>query len=146
MFTSHDGKKFGNAFVGKRRDREHGKEVSMPHGTSHVPATRKEDTEPMDKAMGKAKTSEHVEAPKPHEVVAEHGPAHTVTVTHEGGKHSVETEHKDSHVHEAEYDSPEEAHKAAKQLAGLDENEEGVSENEEAAEAGGEPFDFGEQV
>jgi hypothetical protein len=54
----------------------------------------------------------------PSAVVAEHGPANDVHITHDhaAGKHHVTSTHEDGHVHESEHASAEEAGEHAKML------------------------------
>ena len=106
MFESKSGKKFMNAFKAKRHSEAHG--VNTPKGAEHEVESKQDMS---------------VEAPKPSEVVAEHGKAHKVTVSHdhESSKHSVESHHEDGHVHKSDHESAEEAHDHAKQLAGVTE-------------------------
>ena len=123
-FTSKNGKAYGSRYVAKRHDMA----IAEPK-----------------RELKEEKHEQHqtIEAPKPSEVVKEHGPATMVTVEHEAGKHSVESEHKDGHVHNAEFTSPEEAHEHAKKLAAFEKDEQGVNEAEDSAEQGGDsPFDF----
>jgi len=100
-FKAKDGKQFGNIFRQRKHDEMHG--VMMPKA-----GKEKEMPEKME-----------VEAPKPHEVVAEHGKAKTVHIEHdhEGGKHSLTSMHEDGHEHKSEHESAEEAHDHGKQLA-----------------------------
>jgi hypothetical protein len=54
----------------------------------------------------------------PEDAVAQHGPAVEVTISHEGGKHSVKSRHEDGHEHSSEHGSVDEAHDAGRTLAG----------------------------
>ena len=80
------------------------------------------------------------------DVVAKHGPAHKVEITHDhaGGKHSVTSHHKGAH-HKTEHESADKAHLHAADAVGLqtpDQSEEAEAEpyagtespEEEAAE------------
>jgi hypothetical protein len=86
------GRKFGSAFVGRRHDEAH--------------------SEP------KART-ESVDVKAPHAVVEEHGAATKVEVTHdhEGGKHSLKSQHPDGFENASEHSSPKEAYDEATKLA-----------------------------
>jgi hypothetical protein len=64
--------------------------------------------------------SDQHETEEPSEVVAAHGPATQVLVTHKDGKHKVKSKHEDGHVHESEHSTPAEAHEAASTLGGAD--------------------------
>jgi hypothetical protein len=77
------------------------------------------------------RTDEGGESKNPHDVVAEHGKAHTVTVHHDhtANKHHVMSHHADGHMHESEHESAQEAHDEAKQL-GSDEGGNSEPENE----------------
>ena len=143
MFKSKDGKSFGSAYVAKRRDDEHAK--SLPMGeTKEAPRTN---------PMGEAKTSSNeATAPDndvkanpenvdPHQIVAQHGKAHTIHVAHDhkAKKHHVMSTHEDGHVQESEHASPKDAHDAAAVLAGAGSDQPAGSENPEmeAPEADG---------
>jgi hypothetical protein len=124
MFPSKDGKKFGSAYVAKRRDAEHDKAAQVMEGTN---ALEKPASNPDEKAlMGEKPAVENEpeqKAPEaPAQVVMAHGKANTIHVAHDhkNGKHHVISTHEDGHVHESEFKSPKEAHDAALALSGGD--------------------------
>jgi hypothetical protein len=63
------------------------------------------------------------ESQEPSAVVAEHGPAEKVMVDHTEGKHKVTSKHPDGHKHTSEHASAGEAHDAARQLSGADDEQ-----------------------
>lgn len=102
MFKSKDGtKSFMSGFRAHRYDKEH-------------------ETPQAKKVAGPKDTTMSAETPKPHEVVAEHGKATDIHITHdhEAGKHHVTSIHEDGHMNESDHDSADEAHEHAKELAG----------------------------
>ena len=109
MFQSKDGKRFGSAFVAKRRDAEHDKSAE-PTSVEEVKAPVAENSVGEQEEQG---------AHEPTQVVAQHGKAHTVHIAHDhkNKKHHVISTHEDGHVHESEHGSPKEAHDAASVLA-----------------------------
>src|SRR5277367_1311648 len=58
-------------------------------------------------------------------VVAEHGPATEIHITHDhkAGKHSVHSKHESGHEHHAEFGSAKEAHDHAMMMSGAGEEE-----------------------
>ena len=143
MFKSKDGKSFGSAYVAKRRDDEHAKGLPMGEskeeprtlGTGEAKFSSKEATAPDNDVKA---NPEGVDA---HQVVAEHGKAHTVHIAHDhkNKKHHVMSTHEDGHVQETEHGSPKEAHDAAATLAGAGSDQPAGSETPEmgAPEADG---------
>jgi hypothetical protein len=117
-FQSKDGKSFGSKFVAKRRDDEHakmGKDVmgaTSPAENKPAPATEQEPAEQEQKPMQE----------DPKQVAMEHGPATDVTIHHDhkSGKHHVVSHHADGHMHMSDHASAKEAHDAATQLSGGD--------------------------
>jgi|ERR1039458_1803993 hypothetical protein len=79
---------------------------------SHDSAHKKPAPKPMDEGMGGGEA--------PEQVVAAHGPATEVHITHDhaSGQHHVHSKHEDGHEHHSEHGSAEEAHSAAGTLAG----------------------------
>jgi hypothetical protein len=128
MFQSKDGKKFGSAFVARRRDKEH--EQSMSTEAPDKAMVPKEESRTND--MGEAKMSKmNASAPDndvetnpdgvdANQVASEHGPATSVHVKHDhqANTHHVTSMHKDGHVHMSKHGSAKEAHDAAAQLGG----------------------------
>jgi len=102
------------------------KTKAMNLGNS-APEHSENDQEPRTEADG--------ESVSPEEVVAEHGPAHTVAVhhDHENGKHKVISHHKDGHMHESEHATAAEAHEHASKLGA---SEGGNSEPKNESEQG----------
>lgn len=133
MFQSKDGKKFGSAFVAKRRDAEHdkasqmGKEV-MDQGD---PGAKEPTTE---NQMG---SQEESGMQSPEQVVAEHGKATSVHLTHDhkNNKHKVTSTHESGHVHESDHASAKEAHDAGSALGGG--SEQPMEQENEAPEPDG---------
>ena len=117
-FQSKDGKSFGSKFVAKRRDDEHakmGKDVmgaTSPVENKPAPAMEQESSEQEQKPMQE----------DPKQVAMEHGPATDVTIHHDhkSGKHHVVSHHADGHMHMSDHASAKEAHDAATQLSGGD--------------------------
>ena len=113
MFESKrtPGKKFGSAFVGRRYDAK---------GEKEAPETpEQEHNESPD--MEKHEQDQGEEKKEMHPVVAEHGPAHTVTIKHDhkNKKHHVESEHDDGHRNLSEHETPEQAHEEGGSLANV---------------------------
>jgi hypothetical protein len=81
--------------------------------------------------------SEPQEPQEPSEVVAEHGPAEMVTVSHKDGKHKVTSTHKGGHKHTSEHESASDAHDAAKTLSGVAPAQDDESDDADAAPANG---------
>jgi hypothetical protein len=96
-FPAKDGKKFSNKDSQRTHDR-------MSSAKSAVAAPEGEP----DGDEGGAE-----------QVVAQHGPAHTVHIAHdhEMGVHEVHSEHHDGHHHVSQHGSVEEAHEHGKKLA-----------------------------
>lgn len=95
-FESHDKKIAGNRQLVEAYDKSHGKKsahMKEPPKVEHM----------KDGAGGEEHGSIH-------DVVAEHGPAHTHIHTVKGGKHHSETHHESGYVHHADHDSMQEAH------------------------------------
>lgn len=60
------------------------------------------------------------------QVHAEHGPAHSIQIEHkeEEGQHHVHSKHEDGYEHHAVHSTKAEAHDAARELAGADQEPE----------------------
>ena len=131
MYTTKAGKKFGSAYVGKKKDEMHGG-MNAAHEAAETPEFEKGEQEGMKEG-----------GEQPQQVVAQHGKAHTVHVAHDhkANKHKVVSTHEDGHVHESDHGSPQEAHDAGKQLAGAGEGAE-----EEQPAMGAEPEADGFQM
>ena len=129
-YTSTSGKKFGSAFAGRKKDemdsqKEGGEPKNNPFGSpksvaSKVPAMPKLGA--IKPAAGEAKEAQTAEPEEksPEAVVAKHGPATSVHITHDhtAGKHHVTSTHPDGHVHESDHASSKEANDAGSQLGG----------------------------
>ncbi len=93
-------------------------------------------------AVGRAKPEARQEidnerempAQDPSEVVAEHGPAHKVEISHDEDKHTVTSHHKDGHSHTSEHASKAEAHDVAKTLDGTDQEQEDPEQSDNTSE------------
>lgn len=114
-FPTKDGqKKFGSAFKTKRYDEFHA--PSAEHEKSESPVFEAAEKEGQDEQQ------QNEGHENPQEVVAEHGPAHSVHIhhDHENKKHKVVSHHADGHMHESEHGTPDEAHEHGKQLSKSD--------------------------
>lgn len=151
MYQTKSGKKYGSAFVGKKKDEM---DSAPKAGESDMNLNKpKAASEPKEESRtgvtGEAKFSKaNAQAPDnnvegqnlgegpegPAQVVAQHGPAHTVTVHHDHAnkKHKVVSHHGGGFMHESDHGSPEEAHNAGKQLGGGDQeqSESGTGQSE----------------
>lgn len=96
-FKANDGKSFGNR-------------QKMNAYNSRSQAEPQQESEPMNDG-----DSDDIES-----VVAQHGPASKVEISHEGEKHSV-TSHHGGHKHHSEHGSAEEAHMHGAKAAGIQE-------------------------
>jgi hypothetical protein len=128
MFKSKAGKSFGSAYVAKRHDDEADKkaQVAMGGGSNKpVMSPEHEAAETPEFEKGEQEGAKEVnpeQNEKPEQVVAKHGPATTIHVTHDrkANKHHVVSTHADGHVHTSDHASADEAHKAAGALSGGD--------------------------
>jgi hypothetical protein len=120
MFPTKDGKKFGSAYVAKKKDAMH----SMPMGESKEESRTNPSGEALfSKAEASAPDNDvktNPESVDPSAVASEHGPASSVTVHHDhkNNKHHVVSRHPDNHMHTSDHASAAEAHNAGAQLAG----------------------------
>lgn len=119
-FKSKDGSEWTNASAARKQDM---RGDSKPLGKVAAPVADEPETD--------------TESQEPSAVVAEHGPAHQVLITHKEGSHKIKSKHKDGHTHESEHTSAEDAHMAAKQLAGVGES--AAPEDETGDELHGNP-------
>jgi hypothetical protein len=133
MFQSKDGRKYGSAYVAKKKDAMMGpKDTTMP-ASAKKPSEPKE--EPRTDSMGEtnktaypgveevdntADTKANPEGVDAGAVAAEHGPAEHVHIhhNHSAGKHHVVSHHSDGHMHTSDHASAPDAHAAAAQLGG----------------------------
>jgi hypothetical protein len=93
-----------------------------------------QSVKPMASEVGDGKVApEEGGEESPESVVAAHGPANEVNITHDHamGMHSVHSMHADGHEHQSEHGSVEEAHEHAKNLAMDDANNERPEGEEE---------------
>jgi len=135
MFKSKAGKSFGSAYVAKRHDDEADKKAQSVLGDS--PEHEAAETPEFERGEQEGQ-KEAPEQEKPDQVVAKHGKANTIHVTHDrkANKHHVVSTHADGHVHTSDHASAKEAHDAATQLAGGDQAP--AAGTEPNAEMGGE--------
>jgi len=138
MYKAKDGKKFGSGFAGKRYDENHssdgmhkmgGEEKESPDVSEETkePRTQNEQETPEEDNAesrtdenGENKDSDADGQGEAEQVVAEHGPAHHVHISHhEGGKSHVMSHHSTGFTHISEHESPEEAHETGRKLAGV---------------------------
>ncbi len=139
-FPTKDGQKKSSKFRANRADREHEKSEAPKMGGPRAQAHELEgksqgnpEQEPMEQApmekpmMGEEQAEEQVH-PGIHDeikqVMAEHGPAHTVNMVHdhEAQKSHVHSIHADGHEHHADHEGPEHhmhAHHHAAHAAGV---------------------------
>jgi hypothetical protein len=152
-YTSTSGKKFGSAFAGRKKDemdsqKEGGDPKNNPFGSPASVASKgpamppAAGKPPVAPPLGGAKPpmagAAEPEAPQdPHAVVAEHGPATSVHITHDHAakKHHVTSTHADGHVHNSDHASAQEANDAGSQLGGVEKPEAAAPEQA----AGGAP-------
>jgi|ERR1039458_3198721 hypothetical protein len=140
MFPSKNGKSYGSAYVAKKKDSMHSgddpsakqspKATDMGFGQPSKGAEPKaaSRTSPEGEALfskANANAPDNNVATNPDNVdaasvVAEHGPAEHVHIHHDhnANKHQVISHHKDGHMHSSQHGSSQEAHKAAAELAG----------------------------
>jgi hypothetical protein len=113
-FTSKSGDKYTNASQAKAADRRFGivpiQGKSIGDGKQPVAQSNFSKPEP-----ARQPTADQ----DPSQVVAEHGPAHTVAINHMGDTHTLTSTHPDGYVHNSKYDSAESAHDAGNRLAGI---------------------------
>jgi|ERR1035437_10110673 hypothetical protein len=141
-FQSKDGKKFGSAFVARRKDSEHDKADQMSKtAMGDSPAHEAAEKPAFEAGEQEGQTEKTEQNEQPAQVVAQHGAANTVHIAHDhkANKHHVISTHKDGHVHESEHATAKEAHDAATQLAGGDQ---AGAENPAAAPAAPEADGF----
>jgi hypothetical protein len=92
---------------------QHERRLSAKSGTQR-PVPEK------NKALGSVGNEHEGDEHDAAQVVAEHGPAHEIHITHSEGSHSVESHHGDGHVHRSEHASASEAHDHARDLSSDD--------------------------
>src|SRR5271166_2617925 len=81
-----------------------------------------------------SRTDENGESTSPEEVVAQHGPAHTVTVHHDhtANKHHVMSHHGDGHMHESDHETAADAHVHGRKLSEAMADEKGEPDGDES--------------
>lgn len=102
MYKAKDGKEFAHAGMGKSYD------GALSGGKGGL------------KPDKPAVEGQHGEQ-DPHEVVAEHGPAHTTQIAKKDESHSVHSHHEDGHKHSSHGHNIESAHKHSMIMHGHDE-------------------------
>jgi hypothetical protein len=120
------GKKFGSIFAGKKYDEDHTEDgmhsESAEHEAKESPEFEKGEQEGSDEHEHNSHEGAEQEAlNEEHPIVAEHGKAHKVVIQHDAksGRHTVTSHHKDGHMHSVSHETPEEAHKEGRSLAGV---------------------------
>ncbi len=117
--TTKDGKKsFGSAYAAKRYDSYHAgqqpeasvNDTPKHHNGDHVNLEGADKVAKNQNVMGDS-------APHPEEVVREHGPAHTVKISHRGDEHMSTSHHDDGFEHVMSHGSAREAHDSASKLS-----------------------------
>jgi hypothetical protein len=104
-FTAKDGKAFGNRQQQKAYDERAPKKESKPMPENANEAGENENGENSPEDI--------------HEMVAEHGPAEKVEISHAEGKHT-KVSHHGGKMHKSEHASAEEAHHAGMTAAGVE--------------------------
>lgn len=128
MYTSKSGKKFGSIFAGRRHDQDHTEdgmhsEGGVPeHESKEAPefeAAEKEGAGEHDHESHEGAEQEALN--EEHPVVAEHGPAHKIVISHDekSGRHTVTSHHKDGHTHSVAHENAQKAHAEGSKLAGV---------------------------
>lgn len=139
MFKAKDGKRFGSIFAGRKYDENHSEDGV--HSEGGKPSPEHEAAETPEFEAGEQEGAVEHEAEQhegeEHPVVAEHGPAHKVVISHDekSGRHVVTSHHSDGHVHSAVHKTKHDAHKEAQKLAAAEEMEQ-KPKTEEHSEAG----------
>jgi hypothetical protein len=138
MFESktNPGRKFGSRFRANKFDAMHaGDEDTAPKQRM---SEAHEAAETPEFEAGEKEGAEEVQKQEsPKQVVAQHGKATSTHVhsDHTTGKHHVVSHHADGYMHQSDYNTPEDAHDAAKQLGGGTEMEAGDMPSAESAPA-----------
>ncbi len=132
MFQAKNGKKFGSIFAGRKYDENHSEDGM--HSEGGKPEHEAQESPEFEAGEQEGAVENKAEGEEQHEgeqhpVVAEHGPAHKVSVSHEEGRHTVVSQHGDGHTHKVVHKHAHKAHDEARQLAdvppaGKEENEE----------------------
>lgn len=143
---SNDGKRMGSSFRMNRYNNDHKEEGGEKKPEEKGARSQSRDIEAThpnpDETMGDEPMQEpggdHEEVKQ---MVAEHGPAHTINITHDhqNGQHHVHHVHQDGFEHHADHPTPEHAHRHAAHAAGLTPPEE---PGEEPMPSGGDQDDY----
>jgi hypothetical protein len=124
MFTAKNGKKFGSIFAGKHYDENHSEDgmhsESPEHEAKETPEFEAGEQEGAKEHEAEGEGEEQNDGEQ-HPVVAEHGPAHKVVIHHDeaAGRHTVQSHHKDGHVHTNVHEHAHKAHDEARELANV---------------------------
>jgi hypothetical protein len=135
MRESKDGQRHGNEFRMKRYDAAH-------EGKEPGPRAEAKQLQQMPDGTSQDRMEEEPDHGMIQQVAAEHGPAHTIHMTHdhENGMHHVHSVHPDGMEHHADHKSAMHAHHHAMHAAGV--NPEGTDHSPEPEqEEGREPKD-----
>jgi len=128
MFKAKDGKRFGSIFAGRKYDENHTEdgmhsEGGVPeHESKEAPEFEAAEKEGADEHAHESHEGAEQEAlNEEHPVVAEHGKAHKIVISHDekSGRHTVTSHHKDGHVHSVTHEDAHKAHAEGNKLAGV---------------------------
>ena len=116
------GKKFGSIMAGRHYDENHSEDGMHTEGKEEMHEEKPmvgEAREEMNEGE-KEKEQEEKTGEEQHPVVAEHGPAHKVVISHDhkAGRHTVQSHHRDGHMNTSNHEAAAEAHEEARKLAG----------------------------
>lgn len=113
------GKKFGSIFAGKKYDENHSEDGMHSESPEHEAKETPEFEAGEQEGAAEHESEQH--EGEQHPAVAEHGPAHKVVIHHDeaAGRHTVQSHHKDGHVHTNVHEHAHKAHDEARQLAGV---------------------------
>ena len=119
MFKAKDGKKFGSIFAQKHYDENHTENGMHSESPEHEAKETPEFEAGEKEGAEEHKTEEH--EGEEHPVVSEHGAAHKVVIHHDeaAGRHTVQSHHKDGHVHTNVHEHAHKAHDEARELANV---------------------------
>ena len=139
--TKNKAKKFGSKFAAKRYDEHHPAEDSLLKGAKEAPEQKETpeheaaETPQFEAGEQEGAQEQQNQTEMPSSVVAKHGKAAHVHVSHdyENNKHHVHSVHADGHVHDSDHASQQEAQDAAKQLGGGNQNAPMMAEDENPA-------------
>jgi hypothetical protein len=111
------GKRFGSIFAGKKYDEDHTEDGMHSESPMHEAKETPEFEAGEKEGMKPGEQEEHSE--EVHPMVAEHGKAHKIVISHDhkAGRHTVQSHHTDGHVHTNVHDAAHKAHDEARELA-----------------------------